>query len=449
MGCARLAAALAMAWAAPVAVSEGVAQSPDSAGRVISRVTVEADSSQAYALYLPPGHADAGPWPALVIMDPRGRAMVPLERFRPAAQRLGYVILSSYNTSSDQATSVADSRRAVEAMVNDAMGPRSLDPSRLYFVGFSGTARIAWLLGAELPANTAGVVGSGGGLEGDVLDQILSVPGVSFAYFGATGTGDFNNRIVRGMDALLDGSPIAHRVRVFSGGHQWPPEPVATEAVVWLEVQAQRQGLAPRDRTWLADRYRTELEAAAARESDGRLYDAWLRYRQAAEAFDGLVDVREARNEADRLAATDAVAGDRQALAEWDGWEASIMREATGSLAMLDRAPVPALEAVERAVGLAQLQELQALGDTLVARAAGRVLASLRSVAGFYKPRAFVERGQPEHALRSLELAYRIQGDAGSGLCRWWSALPDSVARSSALLSEACARPDDGPAAVP
>ena len=32
---------------------------------------------------------------------PAGRALVPMQRFQPAAERLGYIVMSSYNTLSD------------------------------------------------------------------------------------------------------------------------------------------------------------------------------------------------------------------------------------------------------------------------------------------------------------------------------------------------------------
>ena len=71
------------------------------AGRVVRRMVSRADTSQRYALYLPSAITRDRRWPVLFLLDPRGRALVPMQRFRAAAERLGYIVISSYNTLSD------------------------------------------------------------------------------------------------------------------------------------------------------------------------------------------------------------------------------------------------------------------------------------------------------------------------------------------------------------
>src|SRR5690242_14078788 len=67
------------------------------AGRIVRRITSRADTTQHYALYLPSSFTRERKWPILFLLDPRGRALVPLQRFQPAAERLGYIAISSYN----------------------------------------------------------------------------------------------------------------------------------------------------------------------------------------------------------------------------------------------------------------------------------------------------------------------------------------------------------------
>ena len=81
-------------------------------------------------------------------MDPRGRALNPLGRFKDAAERLGYVLISSYNTLSDGVTEPNEA--AVAAMIQDVQELVSVDTRRLYFAGFSGTARLSWVFGDRL-----------------------------------------------------------------------------------------------------------------------------------------------------------------------------------------------------------------------------------------------------------------------------------------------------------
>src|SRR4051812_39697875 len=70
-------------------------------GVVIDTVHSLSDTSQTYALYLPSTYDKSRHWPLLLLMDPRGRALVPMRLFRAAAERYGYIVMSSYQTQSD------------------------------------------------------------------------------------------------------------------------------------------------------------------------------------------------------------------------------------------------------------------------------------------------------------------------------------------------------------
>src|SRR5256885_1721681 len=86
-------AVVASAWR-PCAAQAG-------AGHVDERVTSASDTAQHFALYLPPGYTRERRWPVLLVLDPRGRALLGLQLFHDAAARLGWIVMSSYNTLSD------------------------------------------------------------------------------------------------------------------------------------------------------------------------------------------------------------------------------------------------------------------------------------------------------------------------------------------------------------
>src|SRR5262245_41001208 len=111
-------------------------------GQKAERITSESNSTQAYAAYLPARYDTTHTWPIAFLMDPRGRALIPLDRMRAAAERHGYILLSSYNTISDSATDA--NVVAMNAMLTDAQKSLRVDLKRIYLVGFSGTSRIAW-----------------------------------------------------------------------------------------------------------------------------------------------------------------------------------------------------------------------------------------------------------------------------------------------------------------
>jgi len=61
-------------------------------------------------------------------MDPRGRGLVPLAAIQGAAERYGYLVMSSVNTVSDN--DVSKNELAFDAMITDAQAALALDPRR-------------------------------------------------------------------------------------------------------------------------------------------------------------------------------------------------------------------------------------------------------------------------------------------------------------------------------
>src|SRR5206468_11997180 len=84
---------------------------------------------------------------------------------------------------------------------------------------------------------------------------------VPFVVFGTAGTEDFNYLEMRLLDRALT---TPHRVVVFEGGHTLPPPPVALDAIEWLELQAMKSGVKPRDETLLDQLLVKRQEAIAA-----------------------------------------------------------------------------------------------------------------------------------------------------------------------------------------
>src|SRR5262245_35966911 len=95
---ALLVAALAPAGADTADIAAAPGPQP---GQVTERIACEGDATQSYALYLPTAYAVEKKWPVLIVMDPRGRALLALELFRPRAEELGWIVASSYDTMSD------------------------------------------------------------------------------------------------------------------------------------------------------------------------------------------------------------------------------------------------------------------------------------------------------------------------------------------------------------
>ena len=427
--------------AAPVAT-------PPDTGTLLARRVVAGDTTKSYAVYLPPGYDPARRWPALVLMDPRGRALLPLERFRPAAAVLGYVILSSYDTSSDEVTSAEDTRAGVEALLNDAVATLSLDAHRFYLVGFSGTARLAWGMAQGSPDYFPAIVGFGGGLMPSV-HLTMAVEGLKGpAFFGGAGTTGFNYAEMWSTDAALDALEIPHALMYFPGPHAWAPTPVATAAVEWLELRAEATGLAPADSAWIRDRFAAAAAAARKLEAEGRVHDAMIAFRRVAATYDGFGapwtdSVAAMQAVYSRLAGTSEGRETTRRLDGWLEWEKGRREEFERAWAALDASRIPDTDRLASLIGLRDLQKQALEDDTLAAQAAGRMLAVSMVMANFYLPRAYLAAGDTLRAVRALQLAHRIAPGSDAVCFRFRPLAPGDRARAPAL--DAFCEPDDSP----
>lgn len=251
-----------------------------SPGKTVERLTCVSDSSQSYALYLPSAYDPAKKWPILYCLDARAKGMIPLDLFREAAEKYGYVIASSNNSMSDDPT--AANQVAMKALWEDTHKRFSIDEKRVYATGFSGGARLACDLGSE--HSLAGVIGCGAGFPPD-RPPTSATP---FAYFGTIGARDFNFYEMRILDASLQTAGIPHNIRSFDGEHEWPPATLGTEAIEWMELQSMKKGTREKDASLIQSWMAQKLATAKSLQSAGNIYDAAVTYDEVAADFDGL-----------------------------------------------------------------------------------------------------------------------------------------------------------------
>ena len=280
-------------------------QAPEPA-HIVEKVVCASAPAQSYAVYLPSRYTRDRAWPILYAFDARARGLVPVERFRDAAERYGYIVAGS-NNSRNGPVAIAD--EALRAMLADTSARFSIDARRLYFTGFSGGARVAVLAALAVSQRAAGVIGCAGGFPIG-LQPAASIP---FAYLGTAGVDDFNYTEMRRLDDTLGKLGIPHRLEVFDGGHAWPSPEICTRAIEWMEIQAVRTKAGPRDEG-LIDRVLARAAAeAAAEEQAGRPVEAYRRHSALAAMLASLRDVEPFERRARELAATREV---RSALAE-------------------------------------------------------------------------------------------------------------------------------------
>jgi len=403
----RWALLVALACAAEPARAASQDTAAASSGRLFERLVSRADSTQTYALFLPVAYTPARRWPVMFILDPRGRALLPLGRLRAAADDRGFVLMSSYNSVSDGP--IEPNIAAMNAMLADAQRALSTDERRLYVAGFSGTARAAWMFARELGERVPGIIGAGAGIDRSFFGDDTARR--TLVFYGAVGRHDFNYDEMRELDALLDTLGLQHRVRYVGGGHEWPPDSVLAAALEWLDLQAMRRGLRSYDTAWVERLAHRQLAAARSLEASGPVLEAVEAYQAIASDFSDLPHAREAR---DRVSALAERADAHLALAN----RARLAHASARYRAMLDlamgaldgREGRPSARDLRRLLKIDSLKSQAAQGPGEAADAAQRLLQFVFVISSFYQPRHYIGRGDHERALIALEVAAMIDG---------------------------------------
>jgi hypothetical protein len=290
---------LAMAVIPSLAFFSLRAQAQDlPAGKIIERVVCLKDAGQSYALYLPPNYTTDRRWPVIYAFDPAARGMRPVERFKDAAEKYGYIIVGSNNSRNFPDRPLAE---IITVMFEDTQTRFSIDQNRVYTAGMSGGARVAGMVAQSLAQSpgggAAGVILCGAGFsEAKPPEKPLPFP-----VFGVAGVEDFNWIELRQLHKALDSIGSANRFVTFDGDHTWAPSDSFLTAVEWMELQAMKSGRRGRDEKLIAELFDKKAGEARADESAKRDYEAFLKYEAIAKDFNGLRDVAELARKADEL----------------------------------------------------------------------------------------------------------------------------------------------------
>lgn len=378
-------------------------------GEIIPKLTSAASPDRGYALYLPKAYTPERPWPIVYVFDSRGidtgREMI--ELFREGAERFGVVVASSNDSSN--VVAMDENFRSLSAMWTDTHARLNLDDRRVYGFGFSGMSRFVITAVLRAPGTMAGVVGASGGYPlGNPPSR--STP---FPFFGMVGDKDFNYYEMLDTEARLAAAGIPHRIEIYDGSHQWPPDELVTRALGWLELQAMKKGTRPKEPALIDALWSEDLVRARVLLTEGKLWRAWRAYRDAESTFSGLRDVTAAAAKTDELAAAETF---QRALKER---EARDRRDRE----YLERAPrvfnaVPTElrpETLSQLLSDLQIPDLQRKAKSQDAEerlSAERLLYAVYIQTGLYLPRSLMEKKQWDRAILFLQAAAEIQPES-------------------------------------
>jgi predicted esterase len=265
-------------------------------GAVHGSVTVSADPTNSYALYLPSAYSSSKRWPLLLVFDPFARGEVSVKLFHEAAEKYGFIVVGSNNSRNFQ-----DPSAAIRALWADVKERYAIDPRRIYTAGLSGGARVASSVAMACKSCIAGVIANGAGLPNGA-----TTPGPEVAdWFLVAGTTDFNYPEQLHLKEALNARNAASRFVVYDGPHNWMPKDFAERAVAWLQLRAMVKGIAPVDKEFIDRQFESRLAEAASAQKAGDILAATRDYRDIAQDFSTFRDVKEQDALAKSLAASD------------------------------------------------------------------------------------------------------------------------------------------------
>jgi len=374
-------------------------------GKLAERVVCAGHPEQAYALYLPKSYTPERRWPILYAFDASSQGQSVAKLFQNAAERYGWIVVSSWNTASDGP--MEPNFKAMSALWADTHARFAIDDSRVYAAGFSGTVRFACILALTAPGTISGVIGAGAGFPFGTPPK----KGNPFSFFGTVGDRDFNYYEMNDLDAALTAVAVPHRIEHFAGTHSWPPEELATQAVAWMEIQAMKAGKRPKDAAlveaeWAADRSRAQAQAA------GHPADALHTWKAMAADYAGLRDVAEAEREASALAASPACQKELRAREERDRRDKAILADGPAILARANPGNEPAtVTQIASQLKIPELKARAASADAEESLAAKRILNTYLGQTRFYLPQMYRERKEYDRAIFVLSIGAEILPD--------------------------------------
>jgi tetratricopeptide (TPR) repeat protein len=401
--------ALALLLAAP----QGPPAADLQRGKIVEKVQCAANPAASYALYLPAGYTADRAWPILYLFDPRSRGPLAAERFRAGAETHGYILASSNSSLSDGP--MEPNLQSLRAMWADTHARFRIDDRRVYGAGFSGTVRFCCSMARAVPGIFAGIIGAGAGFPFDRPPQ----QGDGFVFFGTVGDKDFNYYEMMDLEPRLRAAGIVHHLEIFDGVHQWPPEPLATQALDWMELAAMKTGTRPQDSALVDRLWNAALARARAAEAAGDLVQAWRAWSAAGADFAGLraaADTAEAERKAAELAANPTLQRELRERAARLKRDKQFLETAPEILRAVNPSgePVP-LGQVIAALKIHELRKkAQSAPEPDERLAAQRVLNTLGVQTSYYLPQKFLGERKYDQAIFVLSIAAEIDPESAA-----------------------------------
>ena len=285
--------AIVMSLVSIIGEAQTIARDELPRGVLIEKVACLNDNAQSYALYLPSNYTPDKKWAILYAFDPFAQGKVPVEIFRDAAERFGFIVVGSNNSQNN--SGLQKLTETITAFWTDSHARFSIDEKRLYATGLSGGARVANYFAASCRGCVAGVIACGATFTPNFpLDRSLP-----FSIFGTVGTDDFNYpELVKTFEKLNE-IGITNRLDVFDGRHGWLTKDLTFDALEWMNLQAMKSGRLERDKKFVESLLAKQTNKAQTLAENGGFLEAARIYENITSDFK---DISETKNTSEKLA---------------------------------------------------------------------------------------------------------------------------------------------------
>jgi|GEM_PF-968598 len=242
-----------------------------------------AEKRSGVSVYKPRQTAPSGGWPLIIFLDPHAQGSLPLSLYQDLAEEYGFLLIGSNEIMNGMPGK--EIIASFDKMLATAKIDFPVDQNRIYFMGFSGGARLG-LAFAEAYPEIKAMVACGAGIQAGV-----QAPKPTFSYLGMGGNEDFNMIEIINTDRTLKRQGFNRALVIFDGDHNWPPEPVALEAFQWFELVAMKDNAIAKDNAAIQTAKKWYLQKINSLKNAGRIFDSYEVAERAVSVLDGLADV--------------------------------------------------------------------------------------------------------------------------------------------------------------
>jgi tetratricopeptide (TPR) repeat protein len=250
------------------------------------------DTSQSYWIAIPEECDSAEKKPLIIAFDPHGDGNLAVHSLSGAVTHLGYRVVGSNVIRNGY----ENMENAFATLTVDVLKRYNVDKARIYAVGFSGGGRFAQILSQMYPDIKAVISVGAGSVFSQSARPVNKLPVLFLA-----GTEDFNYMEINNSIEVMKSMGFLCYVFEYNGKHEWPPEQIMDEALLWFEFDDCRRNTSRKNDPLIKNYLDKTRENAAKLRADGNVLQACQEYEKGMAFLSGLVNTKSISKEIESL----------------------------------------------------------------------------------------------------------------------------------------------------